>query len=709
MGVHTPIKSRTPRRDTSGNSISPPRPVQSNDIFSQNMSAQAPALPAPLPRRLNDMDTEDIRAALVNRDWSLVSDAEARRPDYLTRAQRTPSTTEVIRKHRSDQPEEMSTSGVTLTGLGIAVTPTKGRRLKLFQETSEESFEESLMVNGYGYGGTVPQPSDQLSQHTLDWLQQRSPGVVIPKSHLMPERSVPEPLTDKEVKKRKRLDAFKAPTPSFKVKLSKLLPGHVEGRGKVLLSTDEHEAFCDASEQDSVKRSGSRRKRKGSPSKRKSPEDPIDTISQVIRPNWPDAEFPWCVKASERAELLKEDQDQKMKWIEKYLDGDTDEEESEEEFMPSATWGKGLDQLPVPTQRGRGRLVSVKVVPESKRRMFFPSDPADAMAALLSKRAVRASAKRRAEEREAEENLEHESDAEEVCICGRKNNSSGLVQCDDCEKWFHLRCVGIKNVEDLGGDEDPWYCSSCLEQSRGSLTPELDFPSSEPIIVPTDDDRGSISPSKDPLFFEGSFEQSPLPSWTTSAPPTTPVRSRYSRDDFQSSSSPSKGPYTPRNLSSTGATRVYTTPGYVGGMNGTEAMFDPTSTPSRGIKLGTTFVTPKNTSAWSNNRASTGGLFHTPANNNRAIAGSSRAPWAEESGGAGSSSPLPRYHNAPLRRKGAGARVSPGLSTSSRQLFETPVMLTSRNAGYHLDESPVVRSVGKKRMREEADIGDGDV
>ena len=68
-------------------------------------------------------------------DPMLFKNNEVHRPEYLKRAKR--SFVEV------DDVESES-------GVGIAVSPNKGRRLKLFQETSEESFEESLMAGGYG-------------------------------------------------------------------------------------------------------------------------------------------------------------------------------------------------------------------------------------------------------------------------------------------------------------------------------------------------------------------------------------------------------------------------------------------------------------------------------------------------------------------------------------------------------------------------------
>lgn len=42
------------------------------------------------------------------------------------------------------------------TNTGITESPTKGRRITLFQETSEESFEQSLLAGGYARYGDLP-------------------------------------------------------------------------------------------------------------------------------------------------------------------------------------------------------------------------------------------------------------------------------------------------------------------------------------------------------------------------------------------------------------------------------------------------------------------------------------------------------------------------------------------------------------------------
>lgn len=73
-------------------------------------------------------------------------EAESRRPDYLRRTKRTLNEAEPATLLEDERAPERERSAA----VGIMESPVKGRRLKLFQETSEESFEESLMAGGYG-------------------------------------------------------------------------------------------------------------------------------------------------------------------------------------------------------------------------------------------------------------------------------------------------------------------------------------------------------------------------------------------------------------------------------------------------------------------------------------------------------------------------------------------------------------------------------
>jgi hypothetical protein len=31
------------------------------------------------------------------------------------------------------------------------------------------------------------------------------------------------------------------------------------------------------------------------------------------------------------------------------------------------------------------------------------------------------------------------------CVCGTYDNSVGMLDCDDCHKWFHFVCVGLND------------------------------------------------------------------------------------------------------------------------------------------------------------------------------------------------------------------------------------------------------------------------
>lgn len=342
--------------------------------------------------------------------------------------------------------------------------------------------------------------------------------------------------------------------------------------------------------------------------------------------------------------------------------------------------------------------------------MVFPSDPADARAALLSRRAVRAWTLRRTSQARHPNFLNDNPRGGEdgdFCVCKGKVKDRGLVQCDDCERWHHLRCIGVRNAEELGGPDDPWYCNDCMEDARRTVTPEPTIPSSEPTIVPTDDDCPGSSP-KDPLFFVGDSERSPFPTWRPHARPSTPTRGSATFEPLSGSSSTAYsnkgGPSTPQN-SSSGLARIYETPNLSINVDGGESTFDLATTPSRGMKFGT--FTPKSIGPWSYNaRTNTTGMdFHTPS---RKHTGSVNRLMGRVDSVSGIAA-RPVLQDSPTRKKeGALGRV-----LHSRRLHESPMGFGGLTSGGRfggipvLEESPVVRSAGKKRMREEVDLGDG--
>jgi hypothetical protein len=87
---------------------------------------------------------ERIRQTMMQDRLAHYQETESRRPDYLRRMKRTLTEADPAALLEDESAHERSVV------VGITESPVKGRRLKLFQETSEESFEESLMAGGYG-------------------------------------------------------------------------------------------------------------------------------------------------------------------------------------------------------------------------------------------------------------------------------------------------------------------------------------------------------------------------------------------------------------------------------------------------------------------------------------------------------------------------------------------------------------------------------
>lgn len=284
-----------------------------------------------------------------------------------------------------------------------------------------------------------------------------------------------------------------------------------------------------------------------------------------------------------------------MKWIRRFLDEDSDAASSEGGTLNEDTLERESDRGgSPPPQQGRGKIIPLSIREGMRsQKIFIPSDPADARAALLSKRSVRAVAARR----RLHVKPFADGDGEEIlCICRGRDDGRELVQCDDCRTWYHLECLGIKDIADLGREEDPWYCHNCVT---------LRLPISEPTFAPVEEEP-PLRRRRDPLFFE-TLQESPAsvdwrlqphgPSPTT--PKANPTRTAAGEPHTRSSLGSRNGPQTPRNSSATTErVRVYTTPGAEERIFQDDiSPFDPASTPSRGMhvgaSVGTVFTTPK--------------------------------------------------------------------------------------------------------------------
>ncbi|KAF8837950.1 hypothetical protein BDN67DRAFT_972275 [Paxillus ammoniavirescens] len=633
-----PTPPRTPIRQTLTHPVSPSPQIpvppaspqhiptrRSSPVFElDNLFSTHSNLQSSLSQKVADEpggELTRIRAQLRESHLAFTQEAESRRPEYLK---------------RDSGGKDVSLSR-TSANIGIIDSPVKGRRITLFQETSDESFEESLMAGGYGrYRSDGPpwrlDEDTEAPIRITDGMGEDGPvlGTV---------------LSEEEKRKKSRLAAFDSPRASSSK--TQLYPVNVEGCGRVLMSLDLPEP------QTSPKPSPPKAKR--SRKKKKATAEPKQAVDQpgavaleepkVDGPNWPDTEFPWRLGSMVQDGHSKAEWEERLRHIESFLERDSDSDEGEGSSSPG--WRSGAELTPRSPQPGRGKMYPLLSHSKDRRYGFttvsvVPSDPADAKTALLSKKSIRAIQLRFL--RRQNTNRDAASDGSEtVCICRGRDDGRELVQCDGCHTWYHLECIGIHSTSELGKEEDPWFCENCAEVKT---PPPVAAALAEPTLVPTDEVEGQSSGSVgfdegyDPPFFNAGLNPSPAMPWTRwTRPPMTPPRAKVGPYFSSGSSwdgppsSPRGGPHTPQFSSASASgdmVRVYsTTPGPIGDPLSSlaleESPFDPTSTPSRGIRFGAPFTTPKNGLWGQGLRAGGQDLFHTPGR--PGLGGGSSGNW----------------------------------------------------------------------------------
>ncbi|KAF8665115.1 hypothetical protein AX16_000582 [Volvariella volvacea WC 439] len=586
-----------------------PSPISVDiDVFSGSGRASRPSfLPTPVAVPSTPPPSAQRDHASSLHDSSIAQEVEHR--TYVKRSKRS----------TGDSTDDASTSSKVV---GITDSPNKGRRITLFQETSAESFEESLMAGGYG------------RYRTADWVRQPQP-LAVPMAastqgliNLL-EKVEESPLSEREVRKRRRLDAFRG-IPSSYASASRLRPVELEGKGRVLMeiTPEEQPTAIATPEATPPKRRSNRRKRKAADTLNvnrarggsfSSFAGASDSPSLSVKPNWPDSEFPWRLRGEEEAASAREEEDERLKYIERFLDEESEEEEEAEQPVDIAP----DVEMWVDDEHG-GEA--------SRRRGSVTDQASDARIALLTRPdARRLSLRGRSQSRNG------------LCACKGKVDGRELVQCDTCQVWYHLECVGIKNAADLGPEENPWFCAKCTNHSKQPLTQQVvhsinphDATTSapvpklaqEPTLVPSE----PLQPAHvyDPPFFQPDLLQDSPMIWYPPRVPRTPTRSdrstlpseytsAFNETSFSSASESSwatsskHGQLTPAPASFHDAPLFNRTPAAQlrPSTNGyQESPFDPTSTPSRGIKFGAPFITPTPKDGWSGRGHP---LFNTPS------------------------------------------------------------------------------------------------
>ncbi|KAJ7592980.1 hypothetical protein C8J56DRAFT_486890 [Mycena floridula] len=313
---------------------------------------------------------------------------------------------------------------------------------RMFQVTSDESFEESLMAGGYGRYKTADwdrQPSLLVETNTAG----PSLSGIMDMVRVVEEPVAPStPITEKELRKRRRLAAFArtASEDSYKENepnsAGRLRAIELDGKGRVLI--DPSSLSFSSSSISFIKPDLPAKRR---PRAKKG--EAIDLSDQRI-PDWPDDVFPWVLRNQVRILEEREEEERRMKRIEQYFDGDSDGDEdqpppgtySDVELATLAEWGviyvQGQPVRKVVRRHNIGRFTNLKPLPDAQL----------AILSLYQKR-LRTSEMAVDEVDDVSESLEAEPQAVDEIICSCQGNDDGreIIRCSGCQFPFHLECV----------------------------------------------------------------------------------------------------------------------------------------------------------------------------------------------------------------------------------------------------------------------------
>lgn len=497
--------------------------------------------------------------------------------------------------------------------------------------------------------------STQILSSEMAWLVPLNPRPVRPTTSISVEED-DESKKAREEKKRRRLaafakdglDFFASPETERTRSLSRsqsssnLVAARIVGVGRVAMA----ETALNAMEQ-----SGTAEK-VHSPTKDGKAKTVAWPAGRIIRPNWPENEYPWGEPEREKAKTIEQGKKMSLTLVERYLDGSSDEDEEDEDLTrfpanPLDLWRSDERTMVIPhvssymelssSRRGgkssygligdgvkRTRVRSARTIANLEAKTF---DPSDARQALLLKRQASStfsmSQFRNVVSRDHLVGSTHgreeqyETTAVIGCVCREdlEGEDIGMVECDCCQTWHHLDCLGISE-DDLG---DEWFCWKCAPGDQPAVPYADEEPLSSiassallrtpnphaslPTFAPNNSPSMAMSPAQSPLFetrHTGSMgtpiqrfgtprlvSSSSYTSMSTAANPTPhsaqsppSSRSRLTAHDFGDSlglGTPAAGP--PRSSWDTG--RILSTPKFADFDPTEEGFYDFGSTPSR--------------------------------------------------------------------------------------------------------------------------------
>ncbi|KAK7039296.1 hypothetical protein R3P38DRAFT_2769441 [Favolaschia claudopus] len=174
---------------------------------------------------------------------------------------------------------------------------------------------------------------------TTEWVRHRNSLVISPLRHHDPPKptivqpiELPPPLTEKQKRKKRRVDKFR--NGGFGPP-QRLFAGYLNGFGRRWGAARR-----------AMGEKGRKKATTELAAKEREKKDRELTLDDVpTHPNWPDDDFPWRLQEERRVQLQKQDRELRMRYIEEFFAGDTDDEELEDaversymEREPVAPW-----------------------------------------------------------------------------------------------------------------------------------------------------------------------------------------------------------------------------------------------------------------------------------------------------------------------------------------------------------------------------------
>jgi hypothetical protein len=219
--------SRTPPRVMSGGA----------SVLKTHTSTPENTVPR-TPQRLSGGDVECIRQGQAALEDIRLAESEKRRPDYLTRIKRA--------RDAGDEEAAETERESALPGLGVTISPLRGRRLKLYQPvaiTGKVILEEPTTGTDEAAEPKTPPPISTVPKGSVPSWQSTVPSMSLRAIDWHSPQGPSSPVArteENERMKQKRLLAFAAPAPSGKGR--RLKPAEIAGQGRVIIDVTSEES-----------------------------------------------------------------------------------------------------------------------------------------------------------------------------------------------------------------------------------------------------------------------------------------------------------------------------------------------------------------------------------------------------------------------------------------------------------------------------------